>query len=338
MSIDFQAYFARPSETNQIETQRPHCGLKSISHVPKKNLVCPAHMAEAIIELERRSDSNCLCLATHITMMLVAVCDWNSRQHRLMRTEANRTKGESHASSPFPLGGYSALPRTARIPRPLEARPYGQAMPAQERILHLDLAVRRQQTLPLGMSYSTSLDRFKVRSCEVAARSHDGINHATMRSAAACDGDLRQRRLIWVGAAYRLAVAALLPPLTYVASSLGYELDRIVQELDNQGYQAQESIQPVHRQFTSFRGRRRCRLAGLTPLTYLHYSWSDSIIQTYVRFLLMRITFRQHGLIVSCDCLPHTKMPRENPRLAEALPVGKTTLIVSLTSPHRKAA
>lgn len=161
---------------------------------------------------------------------------------------------------------------------------------------------------------------------------------AIMRSAAACDGDLRQRRLIWVGAAYRLAAAALLPLLTYVASSLGYELDRVVQERDNQGHQAQKSIQPVHRQFTSSQGRRRCRLTGLTPLTYLYYSWSDSIIQTYVRFLLIPILFQQHGFVASCGHTPHTNMPRENPRLAEALPAGKTALVISHTSPHRKAA
>lgn len=116
------------------------------------------------------------------------------------------------------------------------------------------------------------------------ARSTTTRERVTMRPAAACDWCPRQRRLIWVGAAYRLATAAPLPPLTYVASSLGYELDCLVQELDNQGYQSQESVQPVHRQITSLHRRRRCRLAGLTPLTYLNYSRSDGISQTYVRF------------------------------------------------------
>lgn len=67
--------------------------------------------------------------------------------------------------------------------------------------------------------------------------------YATLISAAACDCNPRQHRLIWVGAACRLAVAAL-PPLTYVTLSLGYELDRFVQEQDDQGFQSQ-SLQPV---------------------------------------------------------------------------------------------
>lgn len=60
-----------------------------------------------------------------------------------------------------------------------------------------------------------------------------------MRPAAACDWSPRQRRSIWVGAAHRLAVAALLPPLAYAASSPGCELDCLVHELDGQSYQAQ---------------------------------------------------------------------------------------------------
>lgn len=153
--------------------------------------------------------------------------------------EANLKMGESRTSSSFPVGAFSALPRTRRIPRSLQARPYGQTMPAQVHMLQLDLVVRRQQTLPFGMSYSTSLDKLKVKSCEVTASSRDGITHATMRPAAACDGDLRQCRLIWVGAACRLAVAALLPPLTYATSSLGCETNCPIQKLDDQSRQAQ---------------------------------------------------------------------------------------------------
>lgn len=65
-----------------------------------------------------------------------------------------------------------------------------------------------------------------------------------MKLAVAIDWSSRQQRLIWLGAAYRLAVAALLPPLAHAASSLGYELDRVVQELDNQSYQTQ-TLHPV---------------------------------------------------------------------------------------------
>lgn len=135
--------------------------------------------------------------------------------------------------------------------------------------------------------------------------------HATIRQAAACDWSPRQRRLIWVGAAYRLAVAALLPPLTYVALSLGYELDCLVQELDNQGYQTQESIQPVHGQFTSSQGRQRCRLTGLTPLTYQYYSRLDAIIQTYVRYCSRAQPSFEHRPPASRCLTPYTKMPEK---------------------------
>lgn len=166
-------------------------------------------------------------------------CDATNRLDEKEKPGANRRKGELRVSSPFPLGGFSALPHTGRITRLLEARPCCQAMSTYVRIRHLDLAARRQQGAPFDMSYFASTDRHTLEAYEVGASSHNGINHATMRSAAACDGDLRQRRLIWVGAAYRLAVAALLPPLTYVASNLGYELDRVVRVLDGQSYQAQ---------------------------------------------------------------------------------------------------
>ena len=159
-----------------------------------------------------------------------------------------------------------------------------------------------------------------------------------IRPAAACDCNPRQHRLIWVGAAYRLAGAALLPPLTYVASSLGYELDCLVHELDGQSYQTQESIQPVHRQFTSLRKRRRCRLAGLTPLTYLYYNYSCSLIQTYVRIVLLRILLLQPRLTASCDYVPLAELPRGNPRPTKALPAGKTVLVMPSTNHNRKAA
>lgn len=211
--------------------------------------------------------------------------------------KANRRKGELRASSPFPLGGYSALPRTGGIPQPLEARPYGQTMPAHLRVWHLDLATRRQQALMLSISNFAGLDRPMMKTCEAEVGSHNGIGSATMRPAAACDCYPRQRRLIWLGAVYRLAVAAL-PPLTYVALSLGYELDRFVQELDDQGHQTQKSIQPVHRQLTSSQRRRRCRLAGLTPLTCRYYSSSSTIIQTYVR-IFSRADHRPRRLTMS---------------------------------------
>ena len=261
-------------------------------------------------------------------------CAMNEKSKCSGNGEANRRKGESRASSPFPLGGFSALPRTGGIPQPLEARPYGQTMPAHLRVQHLDLTVRRQQALIHRISLRMepqhlSLNLFQMAPREVALASRESkreqatrpwlnLKYASqmeslcpesviLRPAAACDWSPRQRRLIWVGAAYRLAVAALLPPLTYVALSLGYELDRVVQELDNQGYQTQESIQPVHRQFTSSQGRRRCRLTGLTPLTYRYYSRLEAILQTCVRYCSRARPPFEHRPPASRCLTPYTK-------------------------------
>lgn len=70
--------------------------------------------------------------------------------------------------------------------------------------------------------------------------------YAKLFPSAACGWNPRQRRLIWAGAAYRLAAATLLSPLAHTASSLGYELDRVLQELDTKlmqrNKQARESI------------------------------------------------------------------------------------------------
>lgn len=77
--------------------------------------------------------------------------DAANKLNGMVNSDVNRRKGELRASSPFPLGGYSALPRTGGIPQPLEARPYGQAMPAHLRVRHLDLATRRQQALKVSV-------------------------------------------------------------------------------------------------------------------------------------------------------------------------------------------
>lgn len=73
-----------------------------------------------------------------------------------------------------------------------------------------------------------------------AGRSYQRLfNRDVVTPAAGRDGDLRQRRLIWVGTAYRLAMAALLAPLTYAVSSLGYEFDCLVQKLDGENRRVQ---------------------------------------------------------------------------------------------------
>lgn len=303
-------------------------------------------------------------------------CAMNEKSKCSGNGEAGRRKGESRASSPFPLGGFSALPHTGGIPRPLEARPYGQTMPTHLRVRHLDLTTRRQQALIARISLRMepqhlSLNLFQMAPREVALASRESkreqaihpwlnLKYASqmeslcpesviMRPAAACDWSPRQRRLIWVGAAYRLAVAALLPPLTYVASSLGYELDRVVQELDNQGHQAQESMQPVHRQFTSSQGRRRYRLTGLTPLTYRYYSRLEAILQTYVRyrteqhgvadlgysrFMSLNRAQECRGNSPALDGSPCTEI---HPHCTAHL-VGHSIIYTNICSPYRKAA
>lgn len=287
-------------------------------------------------------------------------CKLNERRS----PKASRRKGELRASSPFPLGGCSALPRTGGIPQPLEARPYGQTMPAHLRVRHLDLTVRRQQALIHRTSLRMepqylSLNLFQMAPRKVALAIREpkrdraicpwlNLKYASqmeslcpesviMRPAAACDWSPRQRRLIWVGAAYRLAVVALLPSLTYVASSLGYELDRVVQELDNQGYQTQESIQPVHRQFTSSQGRRRCRLTGLTPLTYRHYSRLEAILQTYVRYCSRAQPSFEHRPPASRCLTPYTKMPEKviRQQYGEVLSNASRKVIAVFSKPDR---
>lgn len=119
------------------------------------------------------------------------------------------------------------------------------------------------------------------------------IKPAIMKPAAVCDWNPRQHRYDLLGAANRLATAALLPTLAHGTLSLGYELDCFIQEPESRGAQAQKLTQPIRRQFTSLHGRRRCRLAGVTPLTCLHSICLCPAYQTYVRM------FDRCGLIPS---------------------------------------
>ena len=144
-----------------------------------------------------------------------------------------------------------------------------------------------------------------------------------IRPAAACESCLRQHRFDLGGVAYRLATATPAPPLTNVAPNRGYEYHHFIQKLESQEPQTQNSVQPIHRQITSLQRRRRCRFAGLTPLTLLHYSCSEAIYQTYVR-VLTTLHPQESSTVAALQNI--TKMPGENPRLSEALLVGKTTL------------
>ena len=105
-----------------------------------------------------------------------------------------------------------------------------------------------------------------VRPCSwlwLESASPCALDNNTPTPTAAYNNNPGQRHLIWCGAAYRLATVAPVPLLTYVAPSLGYELDGLVQKLDNQGHQSQKSVQPIHRQTTSPHKRRGYRLAEL---------------------------------------------------------------------------
>ena len=151
-----------------------------------------------------------------------------------------------------------------------------------------------------------------------------------IRPAAACESCLRQHRFDLGGVAYRLATATPAPPLTNVAPNRGYEYRHFIQKFESQEPQTQNSVQPIHRQITSLQRRRCCRFAGLTPLTLLHYSCSEAIYQTYVR-VLTTMCPQESSTVAEPQYI--TKMPRENPRLSEALLVGKTILFISHAGP-----
>lgn len=106
---------------------------------------------------------------------------------------------------------------------------------------------------------------------------------AAMKPAAACDCYPRQRRFRGCWAACRLSTVALLPLQTDVALSRGQNLEGFVREFGKRCHQAEKQQQQIHRLITSFRGRRRCRLAGLMPLTCGYRTNLSTSFQTYVR-------------------------------------------------------
>lgn len=87
------------------------------------------------------------------------------------------------------------------------------------------------------------------------------------------------------GVVCRLAAAASLPLLTCVALSRGQDLEGFLRQLGKRRCQLQKHQQQVHRQITSLRRRRRCRLAGLTPLAYVYSTGIQAKIQTHVLVL-----------------------------------------------------
>lgn len=103
-------------------------------------------------------------------------------------------------------------------------------------------SLRSTRTVTSGTSYVRTIIQNRSRGWNlkyIPQARNPCAAPATIEAAAACDGDLRQRRLIWVGAAYRLAVVALLPPLTYASMSLECALNCLVQKLDIENHQTQ---------------------------------------------------------------------------------------------------
>lgn len=150
-----------------------------------------------------------------------------------------------------------------------------------------------------------------------------------MRPAAACESCLRQHRFDLGGVAYRLATATPAPPLTNVAPNRGYEYHHFIQKLESQEPQTQNSVQPIHRQITSLQRRRRCRFAGLTPLTFHHYSCSEAIYQTYVRVVA---TMHQQESSTVTAPQNKTKMPGKTPAVGGP-PCGEDHLIYTTRRP-----
>lgn len=126
---------------------------------------------------------------------------------------------------------------------------------------HAARRISRSAQMSMNLSSCHTAKNLKTEGIAVEDRAS-----VIMKPAAACDCYPRQRHFMIGWAACRLSTVALLPLQTDVASSRGQNLEDFVHELDKRCHQA-EKQQQVHRQITSFRGRRRCRLAGLMPLT-----------------------------------------------------------------------
>lgn len=136
-----------------------------------------------------------------------------------------------------------------------------------------------------------------------ALQENDHAEPATMKPAAVCYCYPRQHRYDLLGAASRLATAALLPTLAHGTLSLGYELDCFIQEPESREAQAQKLTQPIHRQSTPLQRKRCCRLAGLIPLTWHYFTSLCLQYQTFVRMFDKcepRTVLGKHGNQAGC--------------------------------------
>lgn len=110
------------------------------------------------------------------------------------------------------------------------------------------------------------------------------VSLATIRSADACEWNHRQRRLLSSeGITERLATAILVQH-TGEALNRHQKLDYRARQSDDKDRQLQDQDCKLHRQITSFRKRRRRRVAGLTPLTSPYSRVKHSKIQTNVLY------------------------------------------------------
>lgn len=106
----------------------------------------------------------------------------------------------------------------------------------------------------------------------------------TIPRADACEWNRRQRRLLSPeGITERLATAILVPH-TGEALNRHQKLDYRARQSDDKDRQLQDQDCKLHRQITSFRKRRRRRVAGLIPLTSPCFRVKRSKIQTNILY------------------------------------------------------
>ena len=151
----------------------------------------------------------------------------------------------------------------------------------------------------------------------------NAVSRATIRSTDACEWFHRQRRLR-VGITERLAPVILLL-FTGVAPNGQQEPDYRTRQPDDRDRQLQDQDCKLHRQITSFRKRRRCRVAGLTPLTLPYFRVKRSKIQTNVLYIASDV----HAVL---PCVPGVS------RTSTGAPSCARMRLTSPTTEYRKAA
>lgn len=120
-----------------------------------------------------------------------------------------------------------------------------------------------------------------VRECwSVPSNRFTMLGCATIQPADACEWYHRQRRLV-LGITERLAPVILFTSTTEAPDRHQKSYHRSRQR-DDRNRQLQDQNSKLHRLITSFRKRRRCRVAGLTPLTKGYSTNTYPYKRTYV--------------------------------------------------------